>query len=91
MNFKNAEGQLARWLEVLSSYNMTIKHRPGSQHQNADALSCKQCGFRSDWMDLAHVNIIATESLNNETAISIQQLQEKDRDLSIAKKCLEKN
>jgi hypothetical protein len=26
------------------------------------------------------------ESLNNETAISIQQLQEKDRDLSIAKK-----
>ena len=35
MNFKNAEGQLARWLEVLSSYNMTIKHRPGSQHQNS--------------------------------------------------------
>ena len=94
MNFKNAEGQLARWLEVLSSYNMTIKNRPGSQHQNADALSripCKQCGFRSYWMDLAHVNTIATESLNNETAISIQQLQEKDRDLSIAKKWLEKN
>jgi hypothetical protein len=37
-------------------------------------------------MDLAHVNTIAMESLNNETAISIQQLQEKDRDLSIAKK-----
>jgi hypothetical protein len=68
---------------------MTIKHRPGSQHQNTVALSripCKQCGFRSDWMDLAHVNTIATESLNNETAISIQQLQEKDRDFMIVKK-----
>jgi hypothetical protein len=94
MNYKNAEGQLARWLEVLSSYKMAIKHRPGSHHQNADALSCipcKQCGFRSDWIDLAHVNTIATESLNNETAISIQQLQEKDRDLNIVKKWLEKN
>jgi hypothetical protein len=82
MNFKNAEGQLARWLEVLSSYNMTIKNRPGSQHQNADALSripCKQCGFRSDWMDLAYMNTIATESLNNETAFSIQQLQERSK------------
>ena len=61
---------------------MTIKHRPGSQHQ----IPRKQCGFRSDWMDLAHVNTIATESLNNETAISIQQLQEKDRDFMIVKK-----
>jgi hypothetical protein len=32
MNFKNAEGQLARWLEVLSSYNMTIKHRMNETH-----------------------------------------------------------
>jgi hypothetical protein len=29
MNFKNAEGQLARWLEVLSSYNMTILSQNG--------------------------------------------------------------
>ena len=46
-NFKEAEGQLARWLEVLSSYNMQIEHRPGLRHQNADALSrrpCYQCG-----------------------------------------------
>jgi hypothetical protein len=73
---------------------MTIKNRPGSQHQNADALSripCKQCGFRSDWMDLAYMNTIATESLNNETAFSIQQLQEKDHDLNIVKKWLEKS
>ena len=36
MNFKNPEGQLARWLEVLSSYDFKIQHRPGRQHLNAD-------------------------------------------------------
>ena len=38
-NFKNLEGQLARWVEVLSQFNMTIEHRPGKHHINADALS----------------------------------------------------
>jgi predicted nucleic-acid-binding Zn-ribbon protein len=46
------EGQLARWLEVLSEYDMEIIHRPGNKHSNADALSrvpCKQCGYCSNW------------------------------------------
>ena len=50
-NFKNPEGQLARWLEVLSEYDFKIEHRRGRSHLNADALSrrpcpveCKHCG-----------------------------------------------
>lgn len=39
MNFKRPEGQLARWLEDLSQYNMVLEHRPGRKHVNADALS----------------------------------------------------
>ena len=39
MNFKNIEGQLARWLEELAQYNMAIQHRPGKLHGNADGLS----------------------------------------------------
>ena len=39
MNFKNIQGQLARWLEELAQYNMVIQHRSGKKHQNADALS----------------------------------------------------
>ena len=39
LNFKNLEGQLARWVEILSQFNMTIEHRPGRHHLNADALS----------------------------------------------------
>lgn len=40
--FKNPEGQIARWLEVLESYNFTIEHRAGKLHGNADGLS-RQC------------------------------------------------
>jgi hypothetical protein len=46
-NFKQPEGQLAHWIEMISEYDLTIVHRPGYQHKNADALSrvpCKQCG-----------------------------------------------
>ena len=45
--FKNPEGQLARWLEVLGCYDLEVIHRPGRLHQNADSLSrrpCPQCG-----------------------------------------------
>ena len=46
LNFKNPEGQLARWIEALGNFEMKIEHRPGKQHSNADALSrlpCKKC------------------------------------------------
>lgn len=39
INFRHPEGQIARWLEELSQYDMTIIHRPGKKHLNADALS----------------------------------------------------
>ena len=47
-NFKNPEGQTARWIEILETYDFDIIHRPGIRHSNADAMSrlpCKQCGM----------------------------------------------
>uniref|UniRef100_A0A5S6QHH5 RNA-directed DNA polymerase n=1 Tax=Trichuris muris TaxID=70415 RepID=A0A5S6QHH5_TRIMR len=38
-SFKEPEGQVARWLELLSSYNFEVEHRAGRKHGNADALS----------------------------------------------------
>ena len=38
-NFKNPDGQLARWLERLAEYNFRIEHRAGCKHNNADSLS----------------------------------------------------
>ncbi|CAC5357962.1 Retrovirus-related Pol polyprotein from transposon 412 [Mytilus coruscus] len=43
LRFKNPEGQMARWLETLNTYNFEIRHRPGRQHGNADGLSRRQC------------------------------------------------
>ena len=39
MRFKNINGQLARWLEELSQFDMKVLHRKGKCHTNADALS----------------------------------------------------
>jgi len=46
-NFKDPQGQMARWLQVLDTYTFDIEHRAGKKHSNADAMSrgpCKQCG-----------------------------------------------
>ena len=51
LNFRNPEGQIARWIERLQHYDFQIEHRPGARHGNADALSrcpclaesCKHC------------------------------------------------
>ena len=44
LKFKNPEGQLVRWLEFLATYDFNIEHRPGRQHDNANALSRRPCG-----------------------------------------------
>ena len=49
-NFKEPEGQLARWLERLQEFDFEILYRRGRKHTNADALSrrpCRQCGRES--------------------------------------------
>lgn len=38
-NFREPEGQLARWQEALADYDMEVSYRPGQNHANADALS----------------------------------------------------
>ena len=39
LKFKEPQGQVARWIEFLSSYQMKIEHRKGEKHKNADAMS----------------------------------------------------
>ena len=43
LKFRNPEGQLARWLELLGTYDFHIQHRSGICHGNADALSRRPC------------------------------------------------
>ncbi|GBL76562.1 Retrovirus-related Pol polyprotein from transposon 297 [Araneus ventricosus] len=43
LNFKEPEGQIARWIQRLQEYDFEIQHRKGSSHGNADALSRRPC------------------------------------------------
>lgn len=43
LRFKNPEGQMARWLEVLNTYIFEVRHRPGRLHGNEDGLSRRPC------------------------------------------------
>ena len=75
-NFKEPEGQLARWLERLQEFDFTICHRRGRKHTNADALSrlpCQQCGRITHDEDV----IIATTTFKESTN-EIRQMQLKD-------------
>ena len=45
-NFKEPEGQLARWIEKLQEFDYEIVHREGRSHSNADALSHISCNQR---------------------------------------------
>lgn len=58
-NFKEPEGQLARWIEVLQQYDYRIIHRPGRNHGNADSLSrkpCRQCKRKNAECDTGTTN-----------------------------------
>ena len=86
-NFKQPEGQLARWLEKLQEYNFSIEHRHGRKHNNADALSrlpCRQCGRESHYESDSTITVgIATvdgqpQPLPGRTFDDIRQLQHDD-------------
>ena len=67
-NFKEPEGQVARWLESLSAFDFEIEHRPGCQHRNADGLSripCKQCKIQ-EWEEVHVCAITHTKDKNLE-------------------------
>ncbi|KFD51373.1 hypothetical protein M513_07778 [Trichuris suis] len=47
-NFKEPQGQVARWMERLAEFDMVIEHRPSKRHSNADAMSRRPCGQCAD-------------------------------------------
>ena len=67
-HFREPQGQLARWLEDFSQFNMVLQHRAGRRHGNADALSRRpgmdgQCeafmsGVRPEDLPVAGASIV---------------------------------
>lgn len=90
MNYKDPQGQLARWIEMLSSYDFYIEHRPGKFHNNVDSLSrmpCKQCksDHRLDCLALKQDSDNAFGFTGDDT---LSEMQDSDRNLGMVKKWL---
>lgn len=84
-NFKQPEGQLARWLGVVCAYDIEIIHRAGRSHANADAFSrrpCKQCGRETECetelarTDIGRTCVIELTDTNNNVEIRKAQLED---------------
>uniref|UniRef100_A0A5S6QK60 RNA-directed DNA polymerase n=1 Tax=Trichuris muris TaxID=70415 RepID=A0A5S6QK60_TRIMR len=77
-DFKNPDGQWARWQQKLQQYDFDIEHRAGSRHANADTLSripCKQCGRSATEVTSVPVNVVALENLEE---MRTSQLDDED-------------
>ena len=88
MKTKNPKGQVARWIDALSSYQFDVEHRPGKKHFNADAMSripCKQCGRAENKISVRPVMMQVTEDLD-----FLQKGQSDDKDISIVRTWLDK-
>ena len=76
LHFKDPEGQIARWLERLQSYDFKIEHRKGRIHGNADALSrrpcpsdckhCKKMEEKQESIEVRRMEAVAAEAWSNE-------------------------
>ncbi|CAH8547811.1 unnamed protein product [Dicrocoelium dendriticum] len=62
--FREPEGQVARWQEQLQAFDFECQHRPGKQHRNADALSRRPSRAHGDCPSCSTSNV-AVVSLNH--------------------------
>lgn len=102
-NFKSPEGQLARWLEVLGTYDFEIQHRPGLKHSNCDSLSrhpCHQCGRVADEQNDEGAHIVALSQVTEKEAPNwlpvksqeeLIEAQSKDNDIALILDWKQKN
>ena len=49
LQVKEPEGQLARWIEFMSSFSYEIEYQAGQRHQNANAPSRRPCNDGCKW------------------------------------------
>lgn len=89
-NFKDPQGQLVRWIEMLSSYDFYIVHRPGKFQNNGDSLSripCKQC--KSDHrLGCLALKQDSDNAFGLTGDVTLSEMQDSDRNLGMVKKLL---
>ena len=79
MRAKNPEGQLARWIDTLSSFHFEVQHRPDRKHSNADSLShvpCRQCSYKEKTSENGYV--VAAAQTKHYADLNLTDTQAKD-------------
>ena len=80
-NFKDPEGQVARWLEALQELNFEIVHQNGRSHNNADALSRipdRQCIQPTDEPPATQSTSVGATTIAIQNPLDIKQFQQND-------------
>ena len=77
--FKNREGEIARWLERMQTYVMDIEHCKGGLHGYDDTLSrrpyevesrhCSRADLKEGIMAIRQLSIYSTERWSSELVI----------------------
>ena len=83
-SFKEPQGQLARWLEIISEYDYHIVHRAGRSHGNADGLSrhpCTQCGRIEEDFQNDEILACVLSADSGGSTDHMKKLQEADGDI----------
>ena len=62
-------GQSARYLDKLAEYDFELQHRPGAQHQNADALSRRPCERGSETPSCHQCRAVSARSAGGEVPV----------------------
>ena len=94
MNFREAEGLMGRWFQLLAEFHFVIQHRKGNKHLNADALSrapprkCKRdnCPECHPSLDLQCFTLLAMLHAMDETneEVGINSHETTSNDLPLA-------
>jgi len=76
-NFREPEGQLARWLEQLQEYDFTIVHHAGGKHSNADAMSRRPSGCDQTTVDCNNPDnhpVAVAQNVNEDTVETTDEM-----------------
>ena len=86
-NFKELEGQMARWLEAIQEFDFDIVHHKGRLNSDADALSrapCEQCRQEPLHHQDYQTSLVATTVIAVQLDDHIAQLQSEDPVLDVS-------
>ncbi|CAC5414124.1 unnamed protein product [Mytilus coruscus] len=81
-NLKAPTGQVARWLQELGTYDLTVVHRPGLKHRNADALSRNPCASCSRQESVNNAHDSCDEDSEEKEHLSVRTVTRSKADTS---------